>query len=253
MLKKRIIPCLDIKNGNVVKGIKFDHLKQLGDPIELAKYYSDSGADELVVYDIAASNDTKLITLDLVSSIAKVTRIPLTVGGGIKNISDVDVLFSRGADKVSINSGAINNIKLIEDSALKYGNQSIVGSVDVKWFDDKNEFQIVTGGGRIRTNMEAIYWIACLVDAGIGELVVNMIDNDGMKNGYDIKFHQRLDVLFNIPIIASGGAGKLDDFYQIFQYSNTSGALAASLFHQKSITIDELKMYLIKKGVPIRV
>ncbi|MCK8058850.1 MULTISPECIES: imidazole glycerol phosphate synthase subunit HisF [unclassified Fusibacter] len=253
MLKKRIIPCLDIKCGRVVKGVQFEAVKELGDPITMALHYTEQGADELVIYDIGAGLDERLITRSLVKEIADVVNIPLTVGGGVNSLEDVQQLFENGADKVSINSGALKNIQLIYDASQKYGKQSIVGSVDVKYVVEKSAYEIVAKGGKELTGIDALEWIERLVEAGIGELVVNIIDCDGTKKGYDIAFHKMLDERFALPVIASGGAGSLADFETVFMNTSATGALAASIFHKNELTINEVKTYLTKKGIPIRV
>lgn len=256
MVKKRIIPCLDIARGKVVKGVQFKHVLAIAEPLPLAEFYNQSGADELVIYDITANLEGRVVMSQLIKTIASKLRIPLTVGGGVKTALDVQRLFSDGADKVSINSGALANPQLISEVAALYGSQSIVGSVDVSRCystgDPRFDYHIFQRGGQVKTDIKAIDWICQLVALGAGEIVVNTIDQDGVKNGYDIDFLTVVSESVNVPIIASGGAGNPEDFSDLFEKTNISGALAASVFHSGEILIPHLKDYLNSKGIPVR-
>ncbi|RKD32928.1 imidazole glycerol phosphate synthase subunit HisF [Thermohalobacter berrensis] len=252
MLAKRVIPCLDVREGIVVKGKKFKDIKNVDDPVKLAKYYNEQGADELVFYDITASHEKRKIMLDVVERTAEEVFIPLTVGGGIKSIDDFTQILRAGADKVSINSAAVKNPQLIKDAALKFGSQCVVLSIDAKKVDKKDKWEVFVNGGRINTGLDAIKWAKSGVELGAGEIVINSIDTDGIKNGYDIELVKRLSLEVDVPIIASGGAGKKEDFYQVLSEGKASGALAASVFHFKEIFIDDLKEYLKSKDIPVR-
>lgn len=252
MLKKRIIPCLDVKNGQVVKGVKFEGLKILGDPVAFARHYERSGADELVLYDIGVSLEARQIAASLVTEIKKVFSLPLTVGGGVTVLSDVDRLFESGADKVSINSGAHKTPDLIQQASLKYGRQSIVGSVDTAYNFNLNFYEVVTGGGRHKTGIDVFKWIDHLVESGIGELVVNVIDTDGMQSGFDLSLLSEISNRWHLPIIASGGAGSSQDFISLFKKTYCTGGLAASIFHSGHLEIGQLKSNLETAGIPIR-
>ncbi len=249
MLAKRIIPCLDIKNDRVVKGKNFINLKDQGDPIEQAKKYNKSLADELTFLDITATVESRNTLYETVSKVARNVFIPLTVGGGIKNISDVDKLLHSGADKVAINSAAIKNPTLIKEIAKKYGSQCVVVSIDVKKENDK--WYVFTHGGRKKTEVTLAKWSKQAVDLGAGELLITSIDKDGMKNGFDIELYQSVSKL-TVPVIASGGAGSLSDFYEVFNKTNVTGALAASIFHQNLVNIKELKKYLSDRNIKVR-
>lgn len=251
MLAKRIIPCLDIKDGQTVKGIEFESLKIIGDPIELGKYYSDNGADELVFLDITASHEKRKTLSVLVKRIAEQINIPFTVGGGITSIEDADVILSAGADKISVNSAAINNPKLISDITQKFGSQFIVLAIDAKLED--NKWIVYKNGGRIRTNLELFSWAKRAESLGCGEILFTSMNHDGTKNGFALEPLKILTRLLNIPVIASGGAGSIQDFTDIFSYSNVEAALAASVFHYKEIGIPELKRELSKKEIPVRI
>ncbi len=251
MITKRIIPCLDVKNGKVVKGVNFDNLKDVNSPIELGRYYSDCGADELVFYDITASNEERKLFTEVLKEVAKNVFIPLTVGGGINTIEDFDRVLKCGADKVSVNSGAIKNPNLIKQGALKYGNQCVVLSVDVKRVDGK--FMVFANGGRINTGMEAFSWIEKCVNEGAGEVVVNSIDTDGVKKGFDIPLLKEVCKLVNVPVIASGGAGSIQDFITLFkEVPSIDAGLAASIFHFGEVSIRDLKNELKKQNVNVR-
>ncbi len=251
MITKRIIPCLDVRDGKVVKGVNFEGVKDIADPVEMAAFYNESGADELVFYDITASVEGRMLFDDILRDVASQIFIPLTVGGGIKTLDDFDRVLKCGADKVSINSGAIENPDIIEEGAKKYGDQCVVLSMDVKRVDGK--FHLFTGGGRKDTGIDALQWAVDGVNRGAGELVVNSIDTDGVKKGFDIEMLNEFAARVKIPIIASGGAGSMDDFVTLFQNSGMDAGLAASIFHFKEVNIKELKEYLRKAGVEVRI
>lgn len=251
MITKRIIPCLDVKNGRVVKGVNFEGISDVSSPIELADYYSRSGADELVFYDITASFEGRKLFTDILTEVASKIFIPLTVGGGINTVEDFDRVLKCGADKVSVNSGAIKNPNLISEAAKRYGNQCVVISADVKRVD--GVFRVFAKGGRENTGMEAISWIKHCVDLGAGEVVLNSIDTDGVKQGFDIEMLSKVLEVVNVPVIASGGAGGINDFIDLFQKLPTVDAgLAASIFHFGEVTIPELKNELDKNGINVR-
>ena len=252
MITKRIIPCLDVRDGKVVKGVNFTGLKEISSPVELAKYYSESGADELVFYDITASSDGRKIFTDILCETAKNVFIPLTVGGGINSLEDFDRVLKCGADKVSVNSGAIKNPDLIERAAKLYGSQCVVLSVDIKRVN--GEFRVFAKGGRVDTGIEAIGWIKRGVDSGAGEIVVNSIDTDGVKNGFDIPMLKAVCDAVNVPVIASGGAGKVEDFIMLFKtLPKVDAGLAASVFHFGEIKIKDLKKEMQKNGICTRI
>lgn len=252
MITKRIIPCLDVKDGRVVKGTNFKGLKDVSSPVKLAEYYSSCGADELVFYDITASSDGRKLFTDILVETARNVFIPLTVGGGINTLDDFERVLSCGADKVSVNSGAIRNPDLISMAAKKYGDQCVVLSCDIKRVN--GEFRVFSKGGREDTGMEAIEWIKRCVGNGAGEVVVNSIDTDGVKRGFDIEMlHAVLDAV-NVPVIASGGAGNMQDFIDLFKKLPTIDAgLAASVFHFGEIEIKDLKQILKQNNIPIRI
>lgn len=252
MLTKRIIPCLDVKNGSVVKGVNFDGLREVSSPIALAEYYSNCGADELVFYDITASSDGRAIFTDILKQTASKVFIPLTVGGGINTVSDFERVLSCGADKVSVNSGAIKNPKLVYEAAKLYGDQCVVLSVDVKRVD--NKFTVFAKGGRENTGLDAIEWIKRGVDSGAGEIVVNSIDTDGVKNGFDLEMLKAVCDVVNVPVIASGGAGCANDFIDLFtKIPEIDAGLAASVFHFGEVNINELKQLMIKNKIQARI
>ena len=251
MITKRIIPCLDVKNGRVVKGVNFEGLHDVSSPIELAKYYTKSGADELVFYDITASAEGRGLFTDILRETASRVFIPLTVGGGINTLDDFDRVLKCGADKVSVNSGAIRDPDLIRQAALRYGSQCVVLSADVKRVD--GQFRVFGRGGRDDTGMEAIAWIKKCVDLGAGEIVVNSIDTDGVKGGFDLEMLDAVCNAVSVPVIASGGAGKVEDFTQLFQtLPGVDAGLAASVFHFGQIAIPDLKAELRKNGILVR-
>ncbi len=251
MITKRIIPCLDVKNGRVVKGVNFDGLNDVSSPVELAQYYSDNGADELVFYDITASSEGRALFTDILCEVAKNIFIPLTVGGGINTVSDFDRVLKCGADKVSVNSGAIKNPKLIYEAAKLYGDQCVVISADVKRVD--GVFRVFAKGGRENTGMEAIEWIKHCVDSGAGEVVLNSIDTDGVKNGFDLEMLEKVCDAVNVPVIASGGAGCIEDFVELFKtLPKVDAGLAASIFHFNEVKINDLKNTLFKNKIQVR-
>lgn len=251
MITKRIIPCLDVKNGRVVKGVNFEGLSDVSDPVALAEYYSDNMADELVFYDITASYEERNLFTDILIKTAKKVFIPLTVGGGINTLDDFDRVLKCGADKVSVNSGAIKNPDLIGEAAKRYGNQCVVLSTDVKRVD--GEFKVFAKGGRVNTGMEAIEWIKRCVDNGAGEVVVNSIDTDGVKNGFDIEMLQAVCNAVSVPVIASGGAGNAEHFTELFkEIPEIDAGLAASIFHFGEVKITDLKNELRNNGVNVR-
>ena len=251
MITKRIIPCLDVKDGRVVKGVNFQGLSDVNSPVELARYYSDNGADELVFYDITASAEGRALFTEILTQVAKTVFIPLTVGGGINTLSDFDRVLKCGADKVSVNSGAIRNPSLVAEAAKRYGNQCVVLSADVKRVD--GTFRVFAKGGRENTGMEAIDWIRRCVDMGAGEVVVNSIDTDGVKNGFDLEMLAAVCNAVSVPVIASGGAGSIADFVALFQtLPKVDAGLAASIFHFGEVRIDDLKEELYRHKIPVR-
>ena len=252
MITKRIIPCLDVKNGRVVKGVNFKGLSDVSSPVELARYYSSHGADELVFYDITASAEGRKLFTDILCETARNVFIPLTVGGGINTIEDFDRVLKCGADKVSVNSGAIKNPGLIREAAELYGNQCVVISCDAKRVG--GEFRVFSKGGREDTGMEAVSWIKRCVDSGAGEVVLNSIDTDGVKNGFDIEMLEAVCNAVNVPVIASGGAGCTKDFVDLFKtLPKVDAGLAASIFHFSEVRINDLKMELKQNGIPVRI
>lgn len=250
MITKRIIPCLDIRNGRVVKGINFEGVQDVADPVEMARFYNESGADELVFYDITASVEERALFSDILVDVASQIFIPLTVGGGINTLDDFDRVLKCGADKVSVNSGAIRNPDLIEQGAKKYGDQCVVLSMDIKRVD--GQFKLFSKGGRENTGIDALQWAVDGVNRGAGELVVNSIDTDGVKDGFDLEMLDAIAARVSVPIIASGGAGKMEDFSELFSHPGIDAGLAASIFHFKEISIRDLKQYLRKEGVEVR-
>lgn len=251
MITKRIIPCLDVKDGKVVKGINFEKLKEISSPVGLAEYYSNNGADELVFYDITASSDGRKLFTDILRETAKRVFIPLTVGGGIESTADFERVLTSGADKVSVNSGAIKNPALIPEAAKLYGDQCVVLSVDVKRVN--GVFRVFAKGGRVDTGLDALDWIKRGVDNGAGEIVVNSIDTDGVKGGFDLEMLSAVSKIVSVPIIASGGAGKTDDFITLFKtLPKVDAGLAASIFHYGEVNIKELKREMKKNGISTR-
>ena len=251
MITKRIIPCLDVRDGRVVKGINFDGLRDVSSPVALAEYYSSCGADELVFYDITASSDGRKLFTDILCETASKVFIPLTVGGGINTVADFDRVLKCGADKVSVNSGAIRNPNLVYEAAKLYGDQCVVLSVDVKRVD--GVFRVFAKGGRENTGMEALEWIKRCVDNGAGEIVVNSIDTDGVKKGFDLEMLEAVCNIVSIPVIASGGAGKKEDFITLFKtLPKVDAGLAASIFHFGEVKISDLKADMVKANIPAR-
>ncbi len=252
MTTKRIIPCLDVKNGRVVKGVNFEGLSDVSSPVELGRYYSECGADELVFYDITASAEGRALFTDILTEVARTIFIPLTVGGGINTIDDFDRVLKCGADKVSVNSGAIRNPSLVEEAAKKYGDQCVVLSADIKRVD--GEFRVFAKGGREDTGMEAISWIKRCVSMGAGEIVVNSIDTDGVKGGFDIEMLSAVCDAVKVPVIASGGAGSMEHFTTLFKtLPAVDAGLAASVFHFGEIAIPALKENLKNNGINVRI
>ena len=251
MITKRIIPCLDVRNGRVVKGVNFEGVRDVSSPVELGRYYSDSGADELVFYDITASVEGRGLFTDILREVASTIFIPLTVGGGINTLDDFDRVLKCGADKVSVNSGAIRNPNLVYEAAQRYGDQCVVLSADIKRVD--GQFHVFAKGGREDTGMEAIEWIKRCVGNGAGEVVVNSIDTDGVKKGFDIELLRLVCDAVNVPVIASGGAGSVRDFIDLFrEVPDIDAGLAASVFHFGEIAIPDLKRTLSAEGINMR-
>lgn len=252
MITKRIIPCLDVRDGRVVKGVNFSNINDVSSPIELGKYYNECGADELVFYDITASDEGRRLFVDVLRAVAENVFIPLTVGGGINSLEDFDRVLKCGADKVSVNSGAIKNPAIIEAAAKKYGNQCVVLSVDVKRVD--GEFRVFAKGGREDTGLEAISWIKRCVDMGAGEVVVNSIDTDGVKGGFDIELLRLVRDAVSVPVIASGGAGCAEDLLELFKkIPDIDAGLAASIFHFGEVKIEDVKKLLSENGIKVRI
>nr|WP_320025509.1 imidazole glycerol phosphate synthase subunit HisF [uncultured Acetobacterium sp.] len=250
MLTKRIIPCLDVDHGRVVKGKKFQDIQDVADPVELGRYYSEQGADELVFYDITASYEDRDIFIHIVEKVAEAIRIPFTIGGGISKVEDFRKVLMAGADKVSVNSAAVKNPQLIKEAALRFGAQCVVLSIDAKR-NNKGSWDVYVKGGRENTGIDAIEWAKQGQDLGAGEICINSIDTDGVKKGYDLELNQKLSSLLTIPIIASGGAGKMSDFAEVLKVG-ADAALAASVFHYKEIPIADLKNYLHDQQIPMR-
>tara|TARA_S200000501_G_scaffold264610_1_gene248356 strand:- start:1158 stop:1913 length:756 start_codon:yes stop_codon:yes gene_type:complete len=250
MLAKRIIPCLDIKNSRTVKGVNFVDLVDAGDPVELAKYYSINGADELVFLDITATKEGRKTFAKLADEISKNINIPFTVGGGIKTVEDVDTLLKNGADKVSINSYAVKNPSFINELAVKFGSQCVVVAIDAKYID--NDWFVYLVGGRVKTDIKLFDWAKEVEDRGAGEILFTSMDHDGTKNGFACQTLEKLSQIVNISIIASGGAGKIEHFKQVFKSGNIDAALAASVFHFNEIELKKLKIELKKNNIPIR-
>jgi cyclase len=251
MLAKRIIPCLDVKEGRVVKGVNFLGLRDAGDPVEIAEGYSKSGADEVVFLDITASYEKRGMLIDVIRNAAKNVFIPLTVGGGIKTVDDMKEILSAGADKVSINSAAVHNPALISEGAKKYGNQCIVVAIDAKW--NGSFYEVYTEGGRNKTGLDAVKWAKKCEELGAGEILLTSMDKDGTKSGFELNLTKAVSNAIDIPVIASGGAGTMEDFYDVFTKGEAQAGLAASLFHYNIISIKDLKEYLKKKEVEVRI
>ncbi len=250
MLKKRIIPCLDVKDGRVVKGINFVQLRDAGDPVSVAQAYDAQGADEIVFLDITASHEKRPIILDIVKQTAEKVFMPLTVGGGIRSIDDIRALLNAGADKVSLNSSAINDPNLITQAANRFGSQCIVVAIDAKRVGDK--WDVYLNGGRIKTDKEAVFWAKQAQELGAGEILLTSMDADGTKNGFDLPLTDAICKAVNIPVIASGGAGKMEDFAQVFLKTSADAALAASVFHYGELTVPQVKNFLKQKSIEVR-
>jgi cyclase len=250
MLAKRIIPCLDVDKGRVVKGIKFKNLVDAGDPVETALAYEEQGADELVFLDITASYEDRSIMLDVVKAVAENVFMPFTVGGGIRNLEDIRKLLLSGADKISINTSAVKNPDLIKESAKLFGSQCIVVAIDAK--RKEKGWEVYINGGRTPTGLDVIEWAKKVAELGAGEILLTSMDKDGTKSGYDIELTKMVSESVHIPVIASGGAGSVEHFYQVFTEGKADAALAASLFHFKEVSIPQLKEYLFSRGVPVR-
>tara|TARA_B110000196_G_scaffold310734_1_gene313828 strand:+ start:605 stop:1360 length:756 start_codon:yes stop_codon:yes gene_type:complete len=251
MLKNRIIPCLDVKNGRVVKGINFVDLKDAGDPVEQAKIYNDSGADEICFLDITASNENRDTIYDVVKKTSEKCFVPLTVGGGVRDVEDINKLLNCGADKVSINTAAVQSSDVVVESSKKFGSQCIVVAIDAKKNGDK--WEVFTHGGRNNSRIDVLEFAKKMEECGAGELLVTSMDRDGTQVGYDIELMSKISSKVNIPIIASGGVGKLDDFVDGIKLGNASAVLAASIFHYGKYSIKEVKEYLDSKGIPVRI
>ena len=251
MLTKRIIPCLDIKDGKTVKGINFENIKDVGDPVELGKFYAEIGADELVFLDITATHEKRKTLSSLVKKIAKNINIPFTVGGGISSAEDVSLLLQCGADKISINSAAVRNPQLITDLANRFGSQCIVLAIDTKFHD--NDWYVYLNGGRIKTDIKAFDWAQEATSRGAGEILLTSMNNDGTKQGFAIDITRKISENVSIPVIASGGAGNMEHFSEVFIQGKADAALAASIFHYKEIGIPQLKRFLLQHNIPIRI
>ena len=253
MLTKRIIPCLDVRDGKVVKGVNFVGLKEVGDPVRLAEKYYEQGADELVFLDITATSDGRQTMVHVVENVAKQIFMPFTVGGGLRSVEDIRKILLAGADKCSLNSAAVRNPQLISDAAERFGDQCIVLAVDGRMRKDGSGWNVVINGGRIDTGIDALEWIRDGVAKGAGEILLTSMDADGTKKGYDIPFLKAVKNEVNVPVIASGGCGSLEHFYEVFHENAADAALAASLFHYDELTVGQVKKYLDKKGIPVRI
>ncbi|MCM8900285.1 imidazole glycerol phosphate synthase subunit HisF [Caldicoprobacter algeriensis] len=252
MLTKRIIPCLDVDGGRVVKGTNFLNLRDAGDPVEIARLYDQAGADELVFLDITASAEARNIMLDVVARTAEQVFIPLTVGGGIRSLSDFRDILKAGADKISINSAAVRDPDLIEEAAIRFGSQCVVVAIDAKSRQDGTGWDVYINGGRINTGKDAVEWAVEVEKRGAGEILLTSMDADGTKNGYDVVLTRAVTQAVNIPVIASGGAGRPEHFYDVIVRGGADAVLAASLFHYRELTISQVKEYLAERGIPVR-
>ncbi len=252
MFTKRIIPCLDVKNGRVVKGVNFVNLKDAGDPVEVAAQYDRAGADELVFLDITASSDARKTVVDMVRRVAENVFIPFTVGGGIRTVEDFKEILREGADKISVNSAAINRPELIAEAADKFGSQCVVVAIDAKRRADGSGWNVYQNGGRIDTGLDAVEWAAKVQDLGCGEILLTSMDCDGVKTGYDLELTRQIAEAVSVPVIASGGAGAKSHFYDALTVGKADAALAASLFHYKELEIQDLKQYLAERGLSMR-
>ena len=252
MIFKRIIPCLDVDRGRVTRGVQFQNVREIGDPVEYAKKYDTEGADELVFYDITASSDGRDLAMDWASKVAETVFMPLTIGGGVRTLEDCRRLHLAGADKISIDSGAVQNPQIIREASDHFGAQCVVLSMQVKRRANGKGWETFVNGGRKATGLDALEWAVCGQELGAGELVLNSIDGDGTKAGYDVELCAAVKAIVDIPIIASGGAGTLEDFYQVLTTGRADAALAASVFHFGTYSVQEVKQYLHSRGVPVR-
>lgn len=252
MIAKRIIPCLDVKNGNVVKGVHFVGLKDVGDPVACAKKYYQDGADELVFLDITATNENRDTMVKYVEEVAKNIFIPFTVGGGIRSREDMKNILRAGADKCSLNSAAVRNIDLVSECSNAFGDQCVVLAVDGKLREDKSGWNVVINGGRIDTGIDVVSWVKDCVKKGAGEILLTSMDADGTKDGFDLPMLKAVKQAVNVPVIASGGCGCLEDFYEVFKENSADAALAASIFHYEELTVRQVKNYLDQKGICVR-
>lgn len=252
MLAKRIIPCLDVDDGLVKKGINFVNLRDVGDPVEIAAMYQEQGADELVFLDITATNEQRKTMADVIERVSSQVFMPLTVGGGIRSIEDMQTMLRAGADKVSLNSAAVNNPALIQQGAEKFGSQCIVVAIDTWWNEETEQYDVMVKGGREDTGLNAIQWAKVVQKLGAGELLITSMDADGTKNGFDIALYQAMDEVVDVPLIASGGVGKVEDFSEVFQETNVDAGLAASVFHFRELTVDQVKAHLREQKVVVR-
>lgn len=252
MLAKRIIPCLDVDNGRVKKGVKFVDLKDIGDPVAIAKAYQAQGADELVFLDITATNQNRATMTDVIERVSAQIFMPLTVGGGIRSVADINNMLLAGADKVSLNSAAVANPKLIQQGAEKFGRQCIVVAIDTRWNQKTNQYDVMVNGGRKNTGLDALEWARRVQQLGAGELLITSMDADGTKNGFDLRLYQQMEQQVSIPVIASGGCGQVSDFSDLFEQTNVDAALAASVFHYGELTIEQVKHQLTLQGVAVR-
>lgn len=252
MLAKRIIPCLDIKNGRTVKGVNFENIRDAGDPVELASFYSSQGADELVFLDITATIEKRKALFTLVNELASCINIPFTVGGGISELKDISQLLESGADKISINSAAFRNPQILDDASKAFGSQCIVLAIDTKKEAD-GQWYVYLNGGRVKTGMKALEWATEAMNRGAGEILLTSMNNDGMKSGFAIEITSRISTSLSIPVIASGGAGNEQHFVDVFKNGKADAALAASIFHFREIEIPQLKKYLLQNNIPVRI
>ena len=252
MLAKRIIPCLDVDDGRVKKGINFVNLRDVGDPVEIAAMYQEQGADEVVFLDITATNEQRKTMADVIERVSSQVFMPLTVGGGIRSIEDMQTMLRAGADKVSLNSAAVNNPALIQQGAEKFGSQCIVVAIDTWWNEETEQYDVMVKGGREDTGLNAIQWAKVVQKLGAGELLITSMDADGTKNGFDIALYQAMDEVVDVPLIASGGVGKVEDFSEVFQETNVDAGLAASVFHFRELTVDQVKAHLREQKVVVR-
>ncbi len=252
MLRKRIMPCLDVKAGKVVKGVKFEQLRDMGDPAAHARYYNDEGADELAILDITASSEKRKSLIHVIEAVADSVFIPLTVGGGVSTAEDIRVLLNAGADRVSLNTAAVKRPELITEGAERFGSQCVVAAIDVKRSASRKGWDVYIYGGKERTDRDSLEWAKEVEERGAGEILLTSMDRDGTQSGYDVELLKEVTSRVRIPVIASGGAGKLEDFARALKKGGVDAVLAASLFHSRSLTIPQLKKYLAKEGVPVR-